>query len=82
MSEQPYEYYCLKCGGSDIGHEAYVDWNLVKQKWDIDDIREYEYCQDCEDTCSSDQRPITDVKILAQIAIHNAEKQSAKPPKE
>ena len=79
MPEQPYEYYCLTCGGSEIEYEAFVNWNPVEQKWDMGDIRDYEHCHDCQDECRTDQRPITDVKILAQIAIHNAEKQSAQP---
>lgn len=79
MSEQPYEYYCLSCGGNNVDHEAYVNWNRVEQKWEIEDIRDYEYCGNCQDECGTDQRPITDVKILAQIAIKNAEKQSAQP---
>ena len=76
MPEQPYEYYCLKCGGTDVSTDAVAYWNREEQKWD-QDFRDYEYCSDCEDECRTDQRPITDVKILAQIAIKNAERQTA-----
>jgi hypothetical protein len=75
---QPYEYYCLTCGGTDVETDAFANWNRVEQKWEYD-FRDYEHCGDCEDDCNTDQRPITDVKILAQIAIKNADLQSAQP---
>ena len=68
MPEQPYEYYCTTCGGTKVGIDAFAYWNREEQKWD-QDFRDYEYCSDCEYDCRTDQRPITDVKILAQIAI-------------
>ena len=78
MPEQPYEYYCLTCGGTNVDHEVWVEWNVAEQKWDVDDAScSYEHCQDCHDECRTDQRPITDVKLLAQIAIKNAERQTA-----
>ena len=77
MSEQPIEYYCLRCGGTNVDSEAWVSWNRAEQKWEIDDHRDYDHCHDCEDECSTADRPVTDVKILAQIAIKNAERQTA-----
>ena len=77
-TSQPYEYYCLKCGGIDVSTDAVAYWNREEQKW-YQDFQDYEYCADCEDECRTDQRPITDIKILAQIAIKNADLQSAQP---
>ena len=76
MSEQPVEFYCMRCGGTNVDSEAFARWNRVKQEWEVEDLRDYEHCGDCEDECSTDDRPITDVKLLAQIAIYNAERQT------
>ena len=72
----PDELYCTECGSTDVISEGYVAWDAVTQKSVVFSISDggVDYCNTCDEETSCYWREITDVKILAKIAIHNGDK--------
>jgi hypothetical protein len=66
---QPTRWCCSRCGSEDVTVGAFAKWNVVKQEWQFD----LNWCSDCRADCIVEERPITDVKRLAQIAIEKGE---------
>ena len=71
---QPEEFFCTECDGTDIIAEAYCSWDITTQKWAYYSVSDegWDSCADCGHD-SSDYRPVTDIKSLAQIAINKQE---------
>ena len=71
----PKEVYCTTCGSTDIVHEVVERmWDVVTQDFVDFDVQERKFCWTCHAEAECDWREITDVKILAKIAIHNGVK--------
>ena len=52
---------CRDCGSDDVSVDAYVDWNVETQSWDI--IRatyESATCHQCGDSCKLNEVPYAD----------------------
>lgn len=79
MRHPPEDFYCTTCGGANITSEAYCHWNVDNQCWEFDGVMDegYDYCNDCSDERTGEFRPVTDVKILALIAIKREESNAA-----
>jgi hypothetical protein len=60
---------CTECGGSDITVDATVSWNVDKQEWDVDDVRDYNWCGDCDCEVGTDWKPTNNVRAAAINAI-------------
>ena len=42
---------CSKCGSEDVVVDAYVKWNPEKDDWEIDNVFDYCFCNECEQEC-------------------------------
>jgi len=40
---------CSKCGSEYVSIDAIAVWNYDKQLWEIEDLLEYAYCDNCND---------------------------------
>lgn len=41
---------CADCESDNIRRNAWAVWNEVTQEWELDDLHDEFYCQDCEGT--------------------------------
>lgn len=41
-------YLCRTCGSDDLSYTATVEWNASTQKFDIIDIHDDCYCENCQ----------------------------------
>lgn len=41
-------YICRTCGSDDLSYTAFVEWNVSTQKFEIFDMNEDVYCEDCQ----------------------------------
>ena len=70
----PYIMVCSTCGSDEILFSSESTWNPVTQEMDYYAREDYgDRCMKCEDTVEVENIDITDVKLLAQIAIHQSE---------
>jgi hypothetical protein len=67
----PVTWVCETCGSERVSVGAYATWNVVKQEWDyeLEDNSSNDFCFDCFSEVVA-EKPVTDLKILAQIAIN------------
>ena len=74
MSVQPYIIVCSTCGSDEILFSSESTWNPVAQDYEHHNLEDYgDWCLKCGDRVEVENIDVTDVKLLAQIAIHNAE---------
>ncbi len=43
---------CAKCGSDEVVKDAYAQWNVDKQNWEIQNIFDMSFCEVCECECS------------------------------
>jgi len=43
------EQYCSKCDGTSVRSECWTIWNKLRQKWEIDEFTEWNWCDDCDE---------------------------------
>ena len=55
-------YRCTHCGSEDILCDAYAKWNIESQKWELYNVFQQEYCEQCEGECSTDEFQIKQEK--------------------
>jgi predicted RNA-binding Zn-ribbon protein involved in translation (DUF1610 family) len=41
------QFYCKKCGSTDVVRDATAKWDVKKQQWVICGIQDMAYCNDC-----------------------------------
>lgn len=44
---------CANCGSDDVKSDAYADWNIETQRWELTGTYDKgSYCERCQDECS------------------------------
>jgi hypothetical protein len=41
---------CSHCGSENIKRDAWATWNVDTQEWDLDDVFDSCFCEDCTST--------------------------------
>lgn len=49
---------CEKCGGTNIQHDAYANWDIDKQEFVLSAMARHNYCNDCEKEIDCKEIPI------------------------
>lgn len=75
--ENPVTWVCKSCGSENVCVGAYAYWNNQKQDWDFElsDSDDWDFCHDCFGE-NIVEKPITDLKTAALVAINNQAKSS------
>lgn len=50
--EKPIKIACSKCTSFDVRRDAYVEWDVEKQKWVLATVFDDGACMDCGDSAS------------------------------
>jgi hypothetical protein len=51
---------CNNCGGTDVVRDAWSSWDEDTQEWVLDNVFDYEFCQDCESETTITDAPATE----------------------
>lgn len=43
---------CTRCGSDEVVKDAYAQWNVDKQNWEIQNLFDMCFCEVCERECS------------------------------
>lgn len=54
MSKNIVDYTCYRCGGHRIVHDCTARYNSSTGEYEIIDILDSSFCEDCEDECKVD----------------------------
>lgn len=54
------EIVCSECGGLDVLRDAWASWNPDTQQWELDNVFDVVWCNDCESNTSLSERPLED----------------------
>ena len=57
MSKQE-TWYCAQCGGTDIRHDAIVQWNNQTGDWELLSVLDDDWCEDCEEQRNDPGEPV------------------------
>ena len=52
------KYICTRCKSDSVGEEAFCDWNVEKQRWEIANFTGEAFCHDCADSTDLEEKPI------------------------
>jgi hypothetical protein len=64
---------CGKCGSSQVMKDAWAEWCLETQQWELSQTFDDAYCEDCEGECSIDEvvlSPEKAAEIAEDIQVH------------
>jgi hypothetical protein len=39
---------CGTCGSTDVSRDAWGDWNVERQEWELRTVLDYAHCHNCE----------------------------------
>jgi len=51
-------YTCTKCGGKNVLRDAWVEWDETTQEWQVQNVFDEAFCEDCEGTASFNEEPL------------------------
>lgn len=70
--ENPVSIHCGNCGGNNIKADAYAEWNEEAQKWELANVFDDRFCDDCGHQVQAYEYP-----IIEQTAEQVAEEERA-----
>ena len=41
------KYVCKQCGSDHVGRDAFCDWNVNTQQWEIANLMDNDFCFEC-----------------------------------
>ena len=47
---------CADCGSEDITRDAWAEWNVEAQDWQLGAVFDYAYCHRCQSTARIEER--------------------------
>jgi hypothetical protein len=60
--DNPVKMVCRHCGSENVLADAYVQWNVPHQCWEIQNVfGSGHYCEDCDGECKLDEVECDDV---------------------
>lgn len=51
------EYFCRRCGSRDVRHDAIVQWDPSTEDWNVLDVLDEAWCEDCQQEDNSNGDP-------------------------
>ena len=51
-----YHWVCAHCGSKNVSCDATVRWSYESQAWEVSDVLDGDYCDDCEGECRVEQK--------------------------
>jgi hypothetical protein len=70
-------YVCGCCGSDNVSKDAFVDWNITNQEWDlVRAVYDEATCHDCGDSTRLVEQEINDTDS-AQMGVSNQESNNA-----
>jgi len=49
---------CRYCGSENVMRDAWAIWNVTLQEWELDNVFDAAFCEDCGNPTSIDEDPI------------------------
>lgn len=49
------KYICARCKSDSVGEEAFCDWNVEKQRWEIANFTGEAFCHECADSTTLEE---------------------------
>jgi len=85
LEQQPVNYVCETCGGTNVDTHATVAWNVADQEWHIVKVKPLgeifgypdDHCHDCAKTGSAETNMVMRHASLKEIAVSVIEKEEA-----
>jgi DNA-directed RNA polymerase subunit RPC12/RpoP len=62
-----YNYVCSTCGSENVLRDAWVAWNVERQKWELVSTFQAAFCEDCEGGASLDAIEIDHTKSTVGV---------------
>ena len=51
---------CGTCGGRNVSRDAWADWSITKQEWELGGVFDYGHCHDCDGESRLVEIPLVD----------------------
>jgi hypothetical protein len=55
VADERYKYVCNLCGSDDIAADAWAQWDIETQQWELLSTYDDKFCRSCETEC----KPVT-----------------------
>ena len=64
LKPRPVNFTCSKCGSDDVVSDAWAEWSVEEQQWQLGQVFDQTFCLACESDCSllaeDDTSPLTE----------------------
>jgi hypothetical protein len=60
MSDAKIKIVCSHCGSDDVRRDAYAEWNVDAQTWELGTVFDQGYCEACGGEASLDEEEISE----------------------
>jgi uncharacterized OB-fold protein len=54
------EIFCGKCGSTVVTRDAWAEWDVALQDWQLGAVYDYAYCHSCEAETRLEEREVSD----------------------
>lgn len=51
---------CGTCGGRNVSRDAWANWSVTKQEWELGSVFDYGHCHDCGGESRLEEVPVVD----------------------
>ncbi len=51
MSGEKIKFICNDCGSDDVYRDAWTEWNIENQEWELQSTYDQHHCNQCENVC-------------------------------
>ena len=58
-NKTPVIVVCKACGGADVARDAWAEWSVASQDWELRAVMDQGYCHDCDGESRLITRPAT-----------------------
>lgn len=63
-------FVCATCGSTNVLADAYCDWNIDNQRWEIVNVFEKgAVCEDCKGSCRLEERIVDESGDVKELDI-------------
>lgn len=71
MTKKCYDFVCSTCGSNDVLSDAYAEWNIVTQQWELQNTFDKgAFCAHCDGETRFDRVELSKEDAEARIAKH------------
>lgn len=65
MTDKPIQIYCSHCKGTNVMRDAWAEWNVELQQWELGNVFDAGFCEDCDGEARLEERPARPDEIKA-----------------